>query len=185
MHAANATSNIKGCLMVGEFVEGWRYLKGWYCLAEDRALKACPETLARQSAERVELYTAVTPPGWEMRINVTPTAVHDEPPMDQEIRGVVGQLCNGRVAGAMGMKAEHLKEWLHGIIHEESENGVAGEGDCWRLFVRLMQAVWESSTVPMQMSWMIIVLLPKGGGDYRGIGLLDPMWKAVEKIMVA
>jgi hypothetical protein len=32
---------------------------------------------------------------------------------------------------------------------------------------------------------MIIVLLPKGGGDYRGIGLLDPIWKVVEKVMVA
>jgi hypothetical protein len=26
---------------------------------------------------------------------------------------------------------------------------------------------------------------PKGGGDYCGIGLLNPMWKAMEKIMVA
>ncbi len=84
---------------------------------------------------------AVTPLGWEMRINVTPTAVHDEPPTDQEIWGVVGQLSNGRAAGAMGMKVELLKEWLRGIKHEESENGVAGEEDCWRLFVRLMQAV--------------------------------------------
>jgi hypothetical protein len=32
---------------------------------------------------------------------------------------------------------------------------------------------------------MIIVLLPKGGGDYCGIGLLDPIWKVVEKVMVA
>jgi hypothetical protein len=31
---------------------------------------------------------------------------------------------------------------------------------------------------------MIIVLLPKGGGDYHGIGLLDPIWKVVEKVMV-
>jgi hypothetical protein len=99
-----------------------------------------------------------------MCINVTPTAVHDKPPMDQEIRGVVGQLRNGCAADATGMKAEHLKEWLHVIMHEESENRVAGEGDCWRLFVRLMQAVWESGTIPTQMSWMIIVLLPKGGG---------------------
>jgi hypothetical protein len=185
LRATNAASNIEECLAAEEFVEAWRYLKGWYCLAEDRALKACPETLARQTAERVELYMAVTPPGWEMRINVTPTAVHNKPPMDQEIRGVVGQLRNGRAAGAMGMKAEHLKEWLRGIKHEESENGVAGEGDCWRLFVLLMQAVWESGTIPTQISWMIIILLPKGEGDYRGIGLLDPMWKAVEKIMVA
>jgi hypothetical protein len=27
------------------------------------------------------------------------------------------------------------------------------------------------------------VLLPKGGGDYRGIGLLKPLWKVVERIM--
>ncbi len=61
--AANAASNIEGCLTVGEFVEAWRYLKGWYCLAEDRALKDCPETLANQTVESVELYTAFTPPG--------------------------------------------------------------------------------------------------------------------------
>jgi hypothetical protein len=34
------------------------------------------------------------------------------------------------------------------------------------------------------MSWMIVVLLPKGGGNFRGIGLLDPFWKVVEKVMV-
>jgi hypothetical protein len=34
------------------------------------------------------------------------------------------------------------------------------------------------------MSWMVVVLLPKGGGDFRGIGLPDPCWKVVEKIMV-
>jgi hypothetical protein len=36
----------------------------------------------------------------------------------------------------------------------------------------------------MQMSWIVVVLLPKGGGDFQGIGLLDPCWKVVEKIMV-
>jgi hypothetical protein len=36
----------------------------------------------------------------------------------------------------------------------------------------------------MQMSLMVVVLLPKGGGDFRGIGLLDPCWKVVDKIMV-
>ena len=30
---------------------------------------------------------------------------------------------------------------------------------------------------------MVIVLLPKGGGDYRGIGLLEPLWKVVEVLM--
>jgi hypothetical protein len=174
LHAANATSNIKGCLVAGEFVERWHYLKGWHRLAEDQAPKACPETLACQTAERVGLYMAVTPPGWEMHINVTPTVVHDEPPTDQEIRGVVGQLRNGCTVGAMGMKAEHLKEWLCRINYEESENRVAGKGDCWRLFVQSMQAVWESSTIPTQMSWMINVLLKKGGATVAVLACLTP-----------
>ena len=47
-----------------------------------------------------------------------------------------------------------------------------------------MQTIWERGSVPEQMTWEIIVLLPKGGGDYPGIGLLEPFWKVVEKIIV-
>jgi hypothetical protein len=31
---------------------------------------------------------------------------------------------------------------------------------------------------------MIVVLLPKSGGDYHNIGLLDPIRKVVKKVMV-
>ena len=30
---------------------------------------------------------------------------------------------------------------------------------------------------------MVVVLIPKGKGNYRGIGLLDPIWKAIEVVM--
>jgi hypothetical protein len=99
-----------------------------------------------------------------MPINVTPIPVPDSTPTDHEIREVVRKLRNGRAAGAMGMQVEHLKEWLRGIKREEAADGVEGTGDRWRLFVALMQATWDSGTVPTQMSWMVIVLLPKGGG---------------------
>ena len=33
------------------------------------------------------------------------------------------------------------------------------------------------------MQWVIVVLLPKGGGDFCGIGLIEPWWKVVEVIM--
>ncbi len=62
-HAATTASNVEGCLAAGEFVEAWRYLKGWYRLAEDGAPKPCPETLAKQTEERIQLYAAVTPLG--------------------------------------------------------------------------------------------------------------------------
>jgi hypothetical protein len=120
-----------------------------------------------------------------MTKNVTTKHLTKKHPTDPGIREVVAKLQNGCVAGAMGMKAEHLKEWLCGIRREEAEESAEGAGDCWRLFVSLVQAIWESSSMPTQMSWMVIVLLPKVGGDYHGIGLLDPMWKVVENIMVA
>jgi hypothetical protein len=50
-HASNTALQIEGCLTAGNFVEAWLNLKGWYRLVEDRAPKACPETLASQMAE--------------------------------------------------------------------------------------------------------------------------------------
>ena len=52
-----------------------------------------------------------------------------------------------------------------------------------RALVALVQAVWLTGRIPQQLMWVIIVLIPKGGGDYRGIGLLEPMWKILEAIM--
>ncbi len=68
LRAKNTATNVKGCLAVGEFIEAWRHLKGWYCSVEDRAPKPCPETMAKQRRERVELYAACTPPGLPLPI---------------------------------------------------------------------------------------------------------------------
>jgi hypothetical protein len=34
-------------------------------------------------------------------------------------------------------------------------------------------------------TWVPLVLIPKGKGDFRGIGLLEPVWKCMEKIIDA
>jgi len=84
------------------------------------------------------------------------------------------------------MRAEHVKAWLQGMLEEEdpeSQGNFAGHGDNWKLFVELVQAVWTHGIIPHQMLWSIVVLIPKGGGDYRGIGLLEPIWKVLEHIM--
>jgi hypothetical protein len=84
------------------------------------------------------------------------------------------------------MCAEDVKHWLHGIRFEEhSEAGTGNEnaGDNWRMFLTLVQAVWDHGDIPPQLLWVIVVLIPKGGGDYQGIGLLEPMWKVCEQVM--
>jgi hypothetical protein len=33
------------------------------------------------------------------------------------------------------------------------------------------------------MCWVVMVIIPKKGGEYWGIGLLEPIWKVLEKVM--
>ena len=70
------------------------------------------------------------------------------------------------------------------IVVEEDPKVMAGggEGDNKRLFVQLIQAIWEEGKVPRRPHWVIVVLIFKGG-MYQGIGLLEPIWKVVETIM--
>ena len=47
-----------------------------------------------------------------------------------------------------------------------------------------MQHIWDTGEIPAQMLLTIIVLIPKGNsGDFRGIGLLEVIWKVIEKVI--
>jgi hypothetical protein len=95
-------------------------------------------------------------------------------------------LTSGRASGTSGMHVEDVKAWLHSIrLEEDTEVGPNNirAGDNWRKFLLLVQAIWDHGEIPPQLLWVIIVLIPKGGGDYWGIGLLEPMWKVCERVM--
>ncbi len=49
--------------------------------------------------------------------------------------------------------------------------------------MKLVQAVWDEGKIPIQLGWVVTVLIPKGGGYYRGIGLLEPIWKIIERVI--
>jgi hypothetical protein len=189
--ATNATSTVKSHLSNGSMKEALRALKGWYRLAEDRPPPACPETMAKQTAKRVELYAKVPPMGAPLLFNFPYFKAPDGVPTDDKVCKVVRGLQNRQATGATGMKAKHLKAWLDAIQHKENvarENhggvGSSELGTKWQIFLGLIQTIWDRGEIPKQMSWMVIVLLPKGGGNFQGIGLLDPCWKVVKKIMV-
>ena len=65
-------------------------------------------------------------------------------------------------------------------MREEEDKGEEKAGNIWQLFVRLIQAIWKTGTISCQVLWMVVVLLPKGGGYYQGISLLEPFWKVIE-----
>ena len=101
--------------------EAWHQIKGWYKAAFDRAPPPAWVTLERITAERVELYSYVPPPGTNIPISVQPLPVDDLVPMEDNIEWVVTQLRNHRSKGPSGMRAEHLKRWLATARKDEKE----------------------------------------------------------------
>ena len=85
------------------------------------------------------------------------------------------------------MRAKDIKRWLRGVEDEENPEiqGRQGAGDTWRAFVALIRSIWDRGKIPQQMAWVVVVLLPKGGGNYRRIGLLEPFWKVIEGTMLS
>ena len=141
-----------------------------------------------QTEVRVELYQQRDSPGLPIVLDHTEmrTDIRDDTPDKEERRVAVAELTNGRSAGVSRMRAEHLKGWLKGArLEENPKTGPAnvGAGEDWEALVKLVQAVWDEGTIPTQLGWVVTVLIPKGGGDYCGIGLLEPIWKVIEWVM--
>jgi hypothetical protein len=81
--------NIEGLLAGGETKEAWRCLKGWYKATSDASPAASQLSLAAQTAERVDHYRKVPPPGDPLPIHVGKSDIPDDPPSDGELREVV------------------------------------------------------------------------------------------------
>ncbi len=60
--AATTASNVEGCLAAGDHIEAWRYLKGWYRLAEERAPKPCQETMGHTNRREDPVLHRCPPP---------------------------------------------------------------------------------------------------------------------------
>jgi hypothetical protein len=149
----------------GNVQEAFPHLKGWYRAATEMQAKPCYQMMEHQTSERVDLYARRESPGNPLPINVTPVKINDDVLSNGKLQEVVGELTNGRAAGASGMRADHIKDWLRDVRQEEDPEGQGAEGmgDSWPLFVRLVQAAWAYGVIPCQLLWPIVVLILKGG----------------------
>ena len=59
-----------------------------------------------------ELYSYIPPPGKNIPISVQPFLVDDSVPTEDQIEWAVKHLRNNRSGGELGMRTEHLKQWL-------------------------------------------------------------------------
>ena len=49
--------------------------------------------------------------------------------------------------------------------------------------VNLIQTAFWDGVLDEEETWQLVVLIPKGGGDYRVIVIVEVVWKAVEVIL--
>ena len=125
----------------------------------------------------MKLYSKSLPPD-RLPILVAPFDIDDVVPEPDKITEAIRGLKNGKSPGPSKVRAEHLKEWVEEAYWEE--NPYQGN---WDRVVDLIQTCFRKQQVPTQISWSTVVLLPKGNGDYRGIGLLEISWKVIESII--
>ena len=57
------------------------------------------------------------------------------------------------------------------------------EADNWTMVVDLLQSAFREGKLAEEATCQVVVLIPKGGKDYWGIGLVEVMWKVVAVIL--
>ena len=144
---------------------------------ENRPLPPSREDLTKVTNDRIKLYSKSLPPD-RLPILVAPFDIEDVVPEPDEIADAIRGLRNGKLPGPSKIRAEHLKEWVR-----EAYRDVDPDQENWDRVVDLIQTCFQERQVPTQMLWSTVVLLPKGNGNYRGLGLLEISWKIIESII--
>jgi hypothetical protein len=138
-------------------------------------MKSTREDTEALRKERKELYTKAEdlPPMFDV-IEV-PATVDDSIPTETEICEAIGRLKNGKAPGPSGITAEHLKKWATNRRTEPKQ---------WELVTKVVEEAFRTGRIPKRLSQSICVLIPKNEkGDYRGIGLLETIWKLIASII--
>jgi len=161
----------------GNTREAWTIVRSWYSSASCRPPSPSREDLKKVTDDRINLYTKDATPD-ALPILVAPFDISDDVPDDCEIAEAVKKLRNGKAPGPSKVRAEKLKEWLKEATRKENP-----DSENWDRLTELVKLCFKERRVPTQLSWSTVVLIPKGGGDYRGIGLLEIVWKVIESII--
>ena len=92
------------------------------------------------------------------------------------------------------MRAEELKSWIAAAQRGEKKGETAekeggGQEDTregaenWARVVELVQTDFWDGFLAEEATWQAVVLIPKGKKYYRGIGLVEVVWKVVAAII--
>ena len=77
------------------------------------------------------------------------------------------------------MRSENLRMWLCAETQEKDPKPIN-----WEKVVAIIQADFREGELMESCAWQTVVMIPKGvGTDFRGIGLVEVLWKAISGII--
>ena len=76
------------------------------------------------------------------------------------------------------MRAEHLRQWLISATQDDSP-----DANNWMKVFAIMQLEFREGTLDEKFMFQKFVITPKGRGDFRGIGLVEVLWKTVASLL--
>jgi hypothetical protein len=104
--------------------------------------------------------------------------VDDEKPTTYEIIQAIKKLRNGRAPGVTRIRTEDLKRWAQ--MHED----VDGDSTPFNILHQIIEEAFTSGAIPQSLHVAILILIPKPSStEYRGIGLLETVWKTISSII--
>ena len=112
------------------------------------------------------------------------------------------------MGGPSRMRAKNLQEWLQDHWETDAAKEAEAEGETsepegrerdteemmeyggegrepkkWEMVMELVQMELRGRLLADEAAWQAVVLILKGGEDYRGIGVVEVIWKAVAVIL--
>ena len=86
---------------------------------------------------------------------------------------------------------EHIKGWLAaakrgGVAEEKGKEKTEAEEEeeyLWGKVVEITQTTFRDGKLAEEAAWQAAVLIPKGKGEFRGIGLVEVTWKLLTVIL--
>ena len=179
--AKEAGDAIEDAFASYDWKRAYGLLMAWYRQAGGRPSRPSRADLRKVTEAYTTLYTrAESLPGESIPIHVAPFEIDDSVATEAEIASAVKRLRNDKAPGPSGLRAEHLKGWLSRAYPDSDDDG---DPTYWEPVVALVQHMFASGQLPTKLTWSTVILLPKGGGAYRGIGLCEIIWKVASSII--
>ena len=106
--------------------------------------------------------------------------IDDSVPTEDEIVEAVTKLRRNRSGRLSRICAEHLKGWLTASKRgggaedkgkKKTETEEEGE-EMWEKVVEMTQTAFREGKLAEESAWQTVVMIPKGKGEFRGIGLV-------------